>query len=118
MDTASTPTSPTQTTQPGVEQTPTPPPTAPGVPSTRSGAVINEVLFHPDDTKTKAEVNGGPCDIQQSGVGNSFVELYNGGAGAVDLSDHVLKSWSGVYYKFPQRTVLGPQQYMVIRHEV
>ncbi|AQT67877.1 CotH protein [Anaerohalosphaera lusitana] len=61
--------------------------------------VINEMFFKPDDKLQPME----------------FVELYNAGQEAVDLSGWYFSD--GISYAFPQQTVIGSGEYLVIAQD-
>lgn len=52
------------------------------------------------------------------GVGRTFIELYNAAGENIDLSNHRVVSQSGVSYTFPLGTILQPNAYLLLRHNV
>ena len=64
--------------------------------SSHAAIVINEIMYHPASELTTEE----------------YIELYNTGAAAVDLSGW--KITSGVRYTFPAGTAIGPGAYLVV----
>ncbi len=73
-----------------------------------TSVVINEIMFHPmreDDPYTAA-------DDSQYASNLEYVELYNKGAAAVDLSGWRFSQ--GIDYTFQEGTTLAPDSYLVI----
>lgn len=70
------------------------------VTSVTSDIVINEIHYDPDDKTEWVE----------------FIELYNNGYTAVDLSNWYFKS--GIDYTFPAQTILASDGYLVIAQDI
>ena len=70
-----------------------------------SQVVINEILYHPSNAAVQ---------VGEDAEGLQFIELYNAGAGAVDLSGATL---DGVTFTFPDGTELAAGDYLVITQD-
>lgn len=68
--------------------------------------VINEILADPD-----SDVNGdGTTDTQD----DEFVEIYNSGATAIDISGWTIEDGFGIRHTFPVSTIVQPDEGIVV----
>ncbi|MBI4582522.1 MAG: lamin tail domain-containing protein [Planctomycetes bacterium] len=73
----------------------TPTPASANQVSRVTGIVINEIFYHPPEDRV-----------------GEFIELYNRGKTAIDLSG--CRFANGIEYVFPEKTALGPGEYLVL----
>ena len=73
-----------------------------------SPLVINEILADPGNDN---DSNG---DGEFDGAGDEFVELYNSGSDAIDVSGYTVAEGSGVFFSFPAGTTIEPANFFTI----
>jgi hypothetical protein len=71
-----------------------------------SAIVINELLADPD-----SDVNG---DGVQDAEDDEFVEIYNSGAVAIDISGWTIRDGFGIRHTFPASTIVQPDEGIVV----
>ncbi len=69
-----------------------------------SGLVINEIMYHPDDT----------CSINPDEM--DYLEIFNAGSTTVNLTDTEFAC--GVDYTFPIGTTIAPGDYMILAENI
>ncbi|MEO0740639.1 MAG: lamin tail domain-containing protein, partial [Bacteroidota bacterium] len=75
-----------------------------------SGVVINEILADPNSTSDNFDTDGdGTAESN-----DEFVELYNNGSSAVDISSWELYDGAGFRHAFTASTVLNPGDFIVV----
>lgn len=75
-----------------------------------SDVVLNEILADPPPDPD-GDANG---DGERGTSDDEFVEIYNGGTSAVDLSGWMLHDSTGPRHEFPEGTLIGPGQFRVV----